>query len=85
METNQDKIKEEDIQEWLESYLAKTLNLDLDEIDIMKPFDGYGLDSSTAITMTGDLEKWLGIEIDPTLAYDYPTIKSLAKELASQN
>jgi len=28
------------------------------------------------------LEDWLGLTIDPTVVYDYPTIEALAKHLA---
>ncbi len=34
--------------------------------------------------MTGDLEDWLGCELDPTLLYDYPTIDALAWHLAEE-
>ena len=46
------------------------------------PFDRYGLDSSAAVGMTGDLEDWLGKEVEPILLYDYPTIETLARHLS---
>ena len=49
------------------------------------PFDRYGLDSSAAIGMIGDLENWIGIELDPTLPYDYPSIETLAQHLAEES
>ncbi|MEM6610979.1 MAG: acyl carrier protein [Cyanobacteria bacterium P01_C01_bin.72] len=72
----------EEIQTWTVSYLAELLEIKPDEIDVTIPFDRYGLDSSAAVGMTGDLEEWLGYELDPTLIYDYPTIKSLAVHLS---
>jgi acyl carrier protein len=69
------------IQTWLVSYLAELLGIDLDEIDITIPFNRYGLDSATAIALTGDLGDWLGAELDPTLLYDYPTIQALVQYL----
>ncbi len=73
-----------EIQGWIVSYLAELLELDPDEIDLAIPFDSYGLDSALAVGMTGDLEDWLGKEIDPTLLYDYPTIEVLARYLAEE-
>jgi acyl carrier protein len=72
-----------EIQDWIVAYLADLLDVSADEIDVAIPFDRYGLDSSAAIGMTGDLEDWLGVEIDPTVLYDYPTIQGLARQLGS--
>ncbi|MBV6625897.1 MAG: acyl carrier protein [Rivularia sp. (in: Bacteria)] len=77
------KDKAEHIEEWITSYVANLLEVDAEEIDPTIPFDRYGLDSSAAVGMTGDLEDWLGREIDPTMIYDYPTIKALAECLSS--
>ncbi len=73
-----------EIQTWQINYLADVLEIDADEIDITVPFDRYGLDSSVAVGMSGDLEDWLGYEFDPTLLYDYPTIEALAKHIAAE-
>lgn len=73
--------REEEIQDWLINRLATWLLLDPEEIDIEQPFASYGLTSITAVTMTGDLEDWLGVELSPTLAYEYPTIAALASRL----
>lgn len=73
-----------EIQDWIISYLADLLEVDSDEIDVTIPFDRYGLDSSAAVGMTGDLEEWLGRDVDPTLLYDYPTIEALVQHLSSQ-
>jgi acyl carrier protein len=69
------------VQAWIAAYIADLLEVDVDKIDVTVPFKSYGLDSSAAIGMTGDLEDWLGQEIDPTVLYDYPTIKGLAQYL----
>lgn len=70
-----------EIQEWMVDYLAELLEVDVDEIETDIPFDRFGLDSTAAIGMTGDLEDWLECRLDPTLLYDYPTIESLAGHL----
>ncbi|MEH2326484.1 MAG: acyl carrier protein [Nostoc sp.] len=73
-----------EIQAWIVSYLADLLEVDSDEIEVTIPFDRYGLDSSAAVGLTGDLEDWLGCELDPTLLYDYPTVEALVKHLVSE-
>lgn len=73
------------IQAWLVSYLAELLEIDSDEIDVTIPFDRYGLDSSALVGLTGDLEDWLGRELDPTLLYDYPTIDALVQHLIEES
>ncbi|HEX8145430.1 MAG TPA: acyl carrier protein [Pyrinomonadaceae bacterium] len=74
----------EDIQNWFVSKLAEELGLKPEEIDIHEPFASYGLDSMTMVTLSGDLEEWLGLRLAPTLAWDYPTIEALAQYLATE-
>jgi acyl carrier protein len=73
----------DDIRRWLTAYVAKLLESDEDSVDVTVPFERFGLDSSAAVGMTGDLEEWLGLELDPTLPYDYPTIDALSRHLAA--
>jgi acyl carrier protein len=73
-----------EIQNWLVDYLAELLQIESKEIDIKIPFDNYGLDSATAIGLTGDLETWLVIELDPTLIYDYPSVETLSLHLVDR-
>lgn len=81
---NQDNIEltEPKIREWLVSYLAELLEIQADKVDVEATFARYGLDSSAAVVLAGDLETWLGKEIEPTILYDYPTIADLAQYLA---
>lgn len=81
---NAGKLTAASIQEWLTHYLANLLDMDSDDVDVETPFEGYGLDSAAAVAMTGDLEDWLQIELDPTLVYDYPTVEKLSNHLATQ-
>ncbi|WP_088242930.1 acyl carrier protein [Calothrix rhizosoleniae] len=70
---------------WLVSYLAQLLQVDQSDIDLKIPFDRYGLDSSAVVIMTGDLEEWLGYELEPTIMYDYPTITAMAENLSAES
>ncbi|HEX7322683.1 MAG TPA: beta-ketoacyl synthase N-terminal-like domain-containing protein, partial [Mycobacterium sp.] len=71
-----------EISDWLVAELSRQLELPTAEIDPTQPFSFYGLDSVHAVRLTTELEKWLGREFEPTLAYEYPTIEILARYLA---
>jgi acyl carrier protein len=71
-----------EIQDWIVTYVAQLLEVDPADVDVTIPFDRYGLDSAAAVGLTGELEDWLGYEMDPTLLYDYPTIEGLVKHLS---
>jgi acyl carrier protein len=79
------EISATEIQDWIVAYLANLLEIEPEEVDVTIPFDRYGLDSSAAVGLTGDLEDWLGTEIDPTLLYDYPTVEALVQHLSAIN
>ena len=83
METSTTQSAEK-IQSWLVSYLAELLEIDSAEVDETDPFDRYGLDSSATMSMTADLEEWLGLELEPMVFYDYPTIERLSQYLAGE-
>ena len=76
---------EEEIEVWLVSHLARHLNILPNEIGVNESFADYGLDSSVAVTITGDLAEWLGYELEPTLFWEYPNIKAIALYLAEES
>jgi acyl carrier protein len=78
---NSPEITSNQIREWLVTYISDLLEIDSEEVDEHISFDRYGLDSSAAIIVTGDLSQWLGRDLEPTLLYDYPTISELAEYL----
>jgi acyl carrier protein len=75
----------EEIQDWFVRYLSEALQIPSEKIELKAPFEVLGLDSVTAVGMSGDLETWLGCSIDPMVVYDYPTIESLAGYLAEHS
>jgi acyl carrier protein len=75
------KRSADEIQEWMVNHLAEALSISPDTIDVTAPFDEFGLDSPSAVGMTGDLEDWLGKRVDPTLIFDYPTIEQFSQRL----
>ena len=77
-------ITVDDIESWLTQYLADLLEVPEEAIDPTANFQELGLDSSLAISLTGDLEEWLGRRVNPTLLYNYTTIESLSCGLAEE-
>ncbi|MGK7942440.1 MAG: acyl carrier protein [Crocosphaera sp.] len=73
-----------EIEEWLIRYLSQTLEIEQNDIDPNVAFNEYGLDSSSAVILTGDLQEWLKQDLDPTLLFDYPTIVALAEYLSQR-
>src|ERR1039457_4186353 len=70
------------IQAWLVSKLSERLGIESREIDIREPFASYGLGSTEAVSLTGELADWLGRKLSPALVYEYSTIEALARHLA---
>jgi acyl carrier protein len=82
--TSTDAVRDaEQIQAWLIDYLARLLEIPPEEISVVDSFDEFGLDSAAAVGLTGDLGRWFGRKLEPTLPYDYPTIGSLSAYLAA--
>jgi acyl carrier protein len=71
------------IQTWLVARVAELLNVPPAAIDIEQPFADCGLSSMAAVSLSGDLEEWLGRDLPPTLAWDFPHIAALARYLAA--
>jgi acyl carrier protein len=70
-----------DIEHWLRSYVAEMTGVPPERISATATFDRLGLDSASAVALVGDIEDWLGVEIDPTLPYEHPTIEQLSTAL----
>ena len=75
------KTKEE-IELWIVQYLAKTMKIDPDNVPVDEDFSQLNVDSSLALSMTADLEDFVGRRLSASLAYNYPTIEKLAERLA---
>ena len=76
-------LNQTQLQTWLQTHVAELLDRKPDEIDIDRPLGEQGLDSVDAVGLTGELEDLLGLELDPTLAFEHPSISALVKHLCS--
>ena len=75
-------LGEDAIQDWLIASIAKELDVNPATIDVEHSFSHYGLSSMQAVSLSGDLERWLRREVPATAMWDYPTIELLARHLA---
>jgi acyl carrier protein len=79
-----EQLSEHDLAGWLRERVARGRKVAPDDIDLDEPLTTYGLDSVDAVAIVADLEAWLGLELDATLAWDFPTIQLLARHLAEE-
>ncbi|MGD1863006.1 MAG: acyl carrier protein [Phormidesmis sp.] len=72
------------IQAWLVEQIADVLSIDPTTIDVKQPLTRYGLDSIDAVTLVGDLEDWLDLELPSTLLWDYPSIEKASAYMVEE-
>ena len=78
------KRSESEVRAWLQTKVAEALKCEPDQVDPAAEFDTLGVDSLTAVNLSGDLEEWLGRTLDPTLLFDFPSVDALAKHLCAE-
>lgn len=76
------------IRAWLVDRVAYYLERSPADLDEGAQLAELGLDSVYALTLCGDVEDRFGLIVEPTMAWDHPTIDAitayLAAELAAQ-
>lgn len=75
----------EEIKNWLVQKISKVVGINTNDLDIYEPFANMGLDSASAVSLSGELEDWLDLKLSPTLVFDYPNIDSLSRHLAEKS
>ena len=71
------------VRDWLRKWVADATGQDVASINDDSALESYGLSSRDAVIMSGELENLLGRRVDPTVAYQYPTIAALAAALTA--
>ncbi|OFS21223.1 polyketide synthase Pks13 [Corynebacterium sp. HMSC04H06] len=71
----------EQLRDWIRNWVAQTAGVPAEEITDSKPLENFGLSSRDAVVLSGELENLVGVDLDPTVAYEYPTIAQLADHL----
>ncbi len=72
-----------DLQNSLRDIIAHELHISPTEIHSDTSFHDLGLDSVNSIFLIAELEKKLGVDIDPMSVYDNPTVESFSKYLVA--
>jgi acyl carrier protein len=75
----------EEIERWLVRRLPALMGLSPDGIDPRWSFERNGVDSLGGVTLSVELGEWLGRRLDPTVVWDYPSIRDLARALGRES
>ncbi|WP_055532237.1 acyl carrier protein [Streptomyces graminilatus] len=74
----------ESLSNWLADRIALYLRRTPSEIAPTVPLAEYGLDSVAALSLCGDIEEDFDLVLEPTVAWDYPTVEALAQHLVEE-
>jgi acyl carrier protein len=77
-------LSESSLTAWLGTTVARLARIDPSLVGPTSAFDDLGLSSLAAVTLTAELSQAFGIEVDPTITWDYPTIGEVARALAAR-
>lgn len=81
---NLDEWTYEKVQSWIINQISEVSNIDSEDIDILKNFSRFNIDSSDIIGISGNIEETFKIKTDPTLLYEYVNIESLSKYIFNE-
>ncbi len=70
-----------EVEAWIVAYVSRLLALPEQSIGRARTFKEIGLDSMMVVVMTEELGGWLRRDIDPTTAYNYPTIRTFVADV----
>jgi amino acid adenylation domain-containing protein len=73
---------EERVSRWLAEWLAQQLGLRATAIPVGRRFADLALSSLQAVELSGDLRRWTGVDLAPTIVYEHPAIDLLARHVA---
>jgi len=74
-------LTEPEVRGWLVDKIAQRLDVTTDQVDVNQFFDELDLDSTEALVLSGELESWLGFELETTALWYHPTITDLAAHI----
>jgi acyl transferase domain-containing protein/acyl-CoA synthetase (AMP-forming)/AMP-acid ligase II/NADPH:quinone reductase-like Zn-dependent oxidoreductase/NADP-dependent 3-hydroxy acid dehydrogenase YdfG/acyl carrier protein len=77
-------LQADEIETWLIEQIAERLGVAPSRIDIDAPLSNHGLGSIEAVELAAGLEVLLRRQISATIAWEHPTIASLAAHLAGK-
>ena len=75
-------IEHRQIVDFLTTTLAGIFDTNSQDLDADLDFDSYGLNSSSAIIMLGELEEFIDMDLSPSVLFEHDTINKLATYIA---
>jgi len=75
---------QEEIQSWIQEKVADHLGVEAGEVDVNQEFMTFDVDSIVAFSLAGEIVQWTGMELSPTLVWEYPTISDLSVYLSHE-
>jgi acyl carrier protein len=72
-----------EIESWIKQWISTETGTPITDIDTDTNFANFGMSSSQGILFSGDLSDWSGLNLDPSLVWDYPTIELLSAYVES--
>jgi acyl carrier protein len=73
------------IREWIKEWISKETGMNPSLVADDENFVNFGISSAQGAMFSGDISDWLGINLDPTLIWDYPTIDALVAFIDTQH
>ena len=70
------------LEQCIREHVAAVLGISQDEVAFDIDLERMGLNSSHVLSLAGELEERLGLDLDPTLFFEYRTVSELAAYLA---
>jgi acyl carrier protein len=73
-----------EISDWIVGRIVFYGKVSEDSFDIDTPLTDVGLDSIYALSLCADIEDTYGVEVEPSIYEEFPSIRLLADGLAAQ-
>lgn len=73
-----------EIADWIIEWIARETDRPKDNFNATDDITAIGLSSIQALQMSGELADWIGIDIDPAAAWEYPTIETFSEYISEQ-
>ena len=74
-----------DIENWLQAWVGRRLAVPALQIDPVRPFADFGVDSVAAVELAEALAQWLRKPLPTTIAWDFPNIRAVANGIVQQD
>ncbi|WP_143543668.1 AMP-binding protein [Rhodopirellula sp. MGV] len=83
MPGDQPKLQQE-IEDWMAQWLISRAGINPEEFYRDRPLSEFGLDSLSAVELSGETEDWTGVMLTPEVATDNPSVESLSRFIAQR-